>query len=175
MQSNVIITLTGADRIGIVEDVTRLLVDRGGNIEVSHMAHLASEFAILLLVSIPSEQLGGLEMDMQTLIAQGYKVTTTQTKQTTAQAHADWLLYQIVVRGADQEGIVNEIAGTMRQRGINIESMDMQVVQAPFSGTPLFNMTGLIAVPPNLAGQPWEAELLSVGNRLNVDITVTAV
>ena len=175
MHSNIIITLTGTDRIGIVEDVTRLLVGRGGNVEVSHMAHLASEFAILMLVSIPSEQLAGLETDMQSLIAQGYKVTTTQAKQTDAQAHTGWLPYQIEVRGADHEGIVNEIASAMRQRGINIESMDVQVVQAPVSGSPLFNMKGLVSVPSSLAGQPWEADLLNAGNRLNVDITVTAV
>ena len=75
MDTNIILTLTGADRVGIVEEVTGLLLNRGGNVEVSHMAHLASEFAILMLVSIPSEQLAGLETDMQSLIAQGYKVT----------------------------------------------------------------------------------------------------
>ena len=175
MDTNIIITLTGADRVGIVEEVTGLLLNRGGNVEVSHMAHLASEFAILMLVSIPSEQLAGLETDMQSLIAQGYKVTTTQTKQTDAHAYPGWRPYRIEVRGADQEGIVYEIASTMKERGINIESMDMQVVQAPVSGSPLFNMKGLVAVPPSLAGEPWEAALVNVGNRLNVDITVTAV
>lgn len=174
MDTNIILTLTGADRIGIVEEVTGLLLNRGGNVEVSHMAHLASEFAILMLVSMPSEQLAGLQMDMQSLIAQGYQVTTTQTKQTYAQAHPGWLPYQIEVRGADQEGIVHEIASSMREQGINIESMDMQVVQAPVSGSPLFNMKGLVAVPPGLAGQSWVATLVNVGNRLNVDIIVTA-
>jgi len=175
MDTNIILTLTGADRIGIVEEVTGLLLNLGGNVEVSHMAHLASEFAILMLVSLPSEQLDGLETDLQSLIAQGYKVTTTQTRQTDAQAHPGWRPYRIEVRGADQEGIVYEVASAMRQQGINIESMDMQVVEAPVSGSPLFNMKGLVAVPPSLASQPWEAALINVGNRLNVDITVTAM
>lgn len=175
MDTNIILTLTGADRIGIVEEVTGLLLNRSGNVEVSHMAHLASEFAILMLVAIPAEQLGGLEQDMQSLIAQGYKVTTTQTKQTEAQAHPLWRHYRIELLGADQEGIVYEIASTMRQQGINIESMDMQVAQAPVSGSPLFNMKGLVSAPPSLAGGSWEAALIQVGNRLNVDITITAV
>ncbi|MCL4507369.1 MAG: transcriptional regulator [Chloroflexi bacterium] len=174
MDTKIVFTLTGPDRIGIVEEVTRLLLNRGGNVEASRMARLSSEFAILMLVSIPSEQLPGLEMDLQALIAQGYKVTTTQASQTFAQAHPAWLPYQIEVRGADHEGIVHEIAGYLRQRGINIESMDMEVVHAPVSGSPLFTMKGLVAVPPSLAGQPWEAALDDVGNRLNVDITVTA-
>ena len=175
MDTNIILTFTGADRIGIVEEVTRLLLNRGSNVEVSHMAHLASEFAILMLVSLPTEQLAGLEMDLQSLIAQGYKVTTTLTKQTDAHAHTGWRPYQIAVRGADQEGIVHEIARIMREQGINIEFMDMHVAQAPVSGSPLFNMKGVIAVPPSLAGQSWETALIAVGNRLNVDVTVTPV
>ena len=82
MDTNIILTFTGADRIGIVEEVTSLLLNRGSNVEVSHMAHLASEFAILMLVSLPSEQLAGLETDLQSLIAQGYKVTTCSPKAT---------------------------------------------------------------------------------------------
>ena len=174
MDTSIIYTLTGADRIGIVEEITRLLLNHGGNVETSRMVHLASEFAILMLVTIPSEQLAGLETDMQALIAQGYKVTTTQTAQMAAQAHVGWLLYQIEVQGADHEGIVHEVASIMRQRGINIESMDTQVVHAPVSGSPLFNMKGLVSVPPSLVGQGWEAALVNVGNQLNVNITVTA-
>ena len=173
MDTHIIYTLTGSDRIGIVEEVTRLLLKHDGNIEASRMARLASEFAILMLVAIPSEQLVGLELDMQTLIAQGYKVTIALTQQSVDQSRSDWLLYQIEVQGADTEGIVYEIASTMRQRGINIESMDTQVVHAPVSGSPLFNMKGLVAVPPVLAGQPWESALVHVGNQLNVSITVT--
>ena len=80
MDTYIIYTLTGTDRIGLVEEVTQLFFDHGGNVEASRMIHLASEFAILMLVSVPPEQLTSLEMAMQTLIAQGYKVTTTQTK-----------------------------------------------------------------------------------------------
>ena len=174
MDTYIIYTLTGTDRIGLVEEVTQLLFDHGGNVEASRMIHLASEFAILMLVSIPSEQLTSLEMAMQTLIAQGYKVTTTQTKPPIRQSQPGWPSYRIEVHGADHEGIIHEIASTVSQHGINIESMDTQVVPAPVSGSPLFNMQGLIAVPPSLAGQPWEAALVSVGNKLNVDITVIA-
>ena len=50
-QRNLVLTLTGPDRIGIVESVTGLLVARGGNVEMSRMARLGGEFAILMLVS----------------------------------------------------------------------------------------------------------------------------
>ena len=175
MDTPIILTLTGSDRIGIVEEVTRILLNCGGNVEVSHMAHLASEFAILMLVALPDDQVLGLESDMQSLMAQGYKVTLTQASQTEAQAHPGWVSYRVELLGADQEGIVHEVAATMRQQGINIESMDMQVVSAPVSGSPLFNMKGVISVPPGLTGHGWEAALIHTGSRLNVDITLKAI
>src|SRR5690349_484048 len=61
MQRNFVLTLTGPDRIGVVETVTRLLLERGGNVETSRMARLGGEFAILMLVSVPSEQLTSID------------------------------------------------------------------------------------------------------------------
>ena len=53
MKRNFVLTLTGPDRIGIVDRVTGLLLDRGGNVETSRMARLGGEFAVLMLVSLP--------------------------------------------------------------------------------------------------------------------------
>ena len=50
MQKTFVLTLTGPDRIGFVEKVTGLLLERGGNVETSRMARLGGEFAILMLV-----------------------------------------------------------------------------------------------------------------------------
>ncbi len=173
MRENIVFTLTGADRVGIVENVTRMLLDRGGNVETSRMARLGGEFAILMLVSLPSGQLDRLNSDVQELTARGYKVTTTRTGQTYAEAHSGWLPYQIVVQGADHEGIIHQVAHYLSERGINIESMDTETSHAPVSGTPLFSMTALVVVPPNLTGQGWETALECMGNRLNVDIKVS--
>ena len=174
MQANIVLTLTGKDRIGIVEEVTKLLLDLGGNVETSRMSHLGGEFAILMLVSLSAEQLGRLEKDVEKLTAQGYRVTTSRTEHTYAETHPGWLPFQIEVHGADHEGIVHEIAHYLSQHGINIESMDTGTMQAPVSGTLLFTMTALVVVPPNLPGQDWEAKLIDVGHRLNVDIKVSA-
>jgi len=95
MRNNLVFTLTGPDRIGIVEEVTQLLLEHDGNVETSRMVRLGGEFAILMLVSIPADQVTGLSKDVETLIAEGYKVTTSQTDQTYADQHRGWLPYQI--------------------------------------------------------------------------------
>ncbi len=65
MQTNFILTLTGPDRIGIVDKVTGLLLERGGNVETSRMARLGGEFAVLMLVSMPSERFADLEKGLE--------------------------------------------------------------------------------------------------------------
>ncbi len=175
MQTNFVLTLTGPDRIGIVDEVTGLLLERGGNVETSRMARLGGEFAVLMLVSMPSERFSGLDDGLKSLTDRGYKLTTTPSEQTYAGAYVGWLPYRIEVQGADHEGIIHEVAHYLSERGINIESMESEATPAPTSGVPLFSMTALVLVPRNLSGQGWEQGLEQIGGRMNLDVEVTAL
>jgi glycine cleavage system transcriptional repressor len=174
MQKNFVLTVTGPDRIGIVERVTGLLFEHGGNVETSRMARLGGEFAILMLVSMPEDRVTGLGADLEDLAADGYKLTTTATDRAHAGGHPDWLPYQIEVEGADDEGIIHEVARYLSERGINIESVDSETTPAPISGSPLFAMTAQVVAPPTLAGQGWEAGLQEIADRMNLEIRVTS-
>ena len=175
MQKNFVLTLSGPDRIGFVDEVTGLLLDHGGNVETSRMARLGGEFAILMLVSMSAEQFSSLDKDMDRLAARGYKVTTTAAEQTYAEAHPGWLPFRIEVEGADHEGIIHEIAHFLSERGISIEEADSDSTPAPTSGVPLFSMTAQVVVPPILAGQDWEAGLEEIADRMNLEIRVSAL
>lgn len=175
MRTNIVFTLTGPDRIGIVESVTKMFLNHGGNVESSRMARLGGEFAMLMLVSLPEERSAGLDRDIEALVARGYKVTTTLTEQKDAGMHSGWHPFRIEVEGADHEGIIHEIARYLSERGINIESMETGVGHAPVSASPLFTMSAVVAVPPDLATGKWEAALHDTGERLNVDIRVAAL
>jgi glycine cleavage system transcriptional repressor len=174
MQTTFVLTLTGPDRIGIVDEVTGLLLERNGNVEVSRMARLGGEFAVLMLVSMPEARFAGLEEGLGRLTARGYKVTVAPARQTHAEGHPGWPAYRIEVHGADHEGIIHEVAHYLSGLGINIESVDSESAPAPTSGVPLFAMTARVVVPPGLAGTGWEAGLDEVGSRLNLDVRVSA-
>jgi glycine cleavage system transcriptional repressor len=169
-----VLTVTGPDRIGIVERVTGLLVDHGGNVETSRMARLGGEFAILMLVSMPEGRISGLDGDLAALADDGYKVTTTGTDPADAKARPDWLPYRIEVAGADHEGIIHEVARYLAGRGINIESVESETTPAPVSGSPLFAMKAQVIAPPTLANQGWEAGLKALADRMNLEIRVSS-
>ena len=173
MRNNIVFTLTGTDRIGLVHDITELLLAVDGNVETSRMARLGGEFAVLMLVSLPAEQLPHLAEQFRGLMAEGYKVTIGETEPGPGEKPAVWRPYRIEVEGADHEGIIHQIAHHLSQRGINIESMDTGTRPAPVTGTPLFRMTALVAVPPSLEGQDWQSDLEEAGQHLNVDVRVT--
>lgn len=172
MPIDVVITLTGPDRVGIVEAVTRALLELSGNVETSRMARLGGAFAMLMLVALPEERLGELETAFEALIGEGYKLTWSRTEPGEAEP-ADRRAYRVDVCGADHEGIIHEIARGLSERGINIESAETEISQAPVSASPLFSMTAVVAVPSRLVGTAWEAEIAEAGRQANVDVTVT--
>ncbi len=175
MRTDIVFTLTGPDRVGIVEQVTSIMLELGANVESSRMARLGGEFAILMLVSVPAKRAGEVEPAFEGLASSGFRVTVHPTDRTAAEAHRGWFRYQIEVHGADHEGIIKEIAGELAQRGINIESADTGTTRAPVSGTPLFSMTALVVVPPDLDEAEWTESLREAGYQANVGITVTPV
>jgi glycine cleavage system transcriptional repressor len=174
MQKTFVLTVTGADRIGIVERVTGLLFEQGANVETSRMARLGGEFAMLMLVSMPEGRITGLDGALAALVGDGYKVTTSATKPGFVAARPDWLPYRIEVEGADDEGIIHEVARYLSKRGISIESVDSETTPAPVSGSPLFSMTALVVAPPAVAGKGWEAGLAEIADRMNLEIRVSS-
>jgi glycine cleavage system transcriptional repressor len=166
MRTDIVFTLTGTDRVGIVEEVTGVLLGLDGNIETSRMVRLGGEFAMLMLVSLPDER-------RAELVAEGFRITTSLT-QVGENAHPGWLPYRVSVIGADHEGIIHEIAHGLSKQGVNIESMDTGTAEAPVSGTTLFSMTALVLVPPHLTETDWVGALVEAGSQANVDIEVSA-
>ncbi len=169
MRKNLVLTLTGHDRIGIVENVTKLVLEYEGNVEESRMARLGGEFAMVMLVSVREANFEDLRQGMRSLRDEDYKVTTRQTERGHSAKYAGWMPYQVKVSGADHEGIIHDIAQHLANQGINIETMDTSMVQAPMSGTPLFTMMAVVMVPPELINQDWRDDLAEVGDKLNVD------
>jgi glycine cleavage system transcriptional repressor len=173
MRKNLVLTVTGNDRVGIVKEVTRLILQYQGNVDSSRMARLGGEFAMLALVSMPAEQFEPLRKGLQGLRAEGYEVTTRETERGYSRRYVGWLPYLVTVNGADHEGIIHDITQHLADHGVNIETMDTGMVPAPMSGTMLFTMTAVVVAPPELSYYALREELEDVGNSLNVDTEVS--
>lgn len=174
MAKNIVLTLTGKDKIGLVDQVTSVVMKRSGNVESSRMARLGGEFAMLMLVTVSDAEFQNLDKDFQGMRGEGYQIALMQTEDD-SKKYAGWLPYEIEVSGADHEGIIHEISHHLASQGINIESMDTSSAPAPMSGTPLFTMKGVVLVPPKVNVNDWGDELEEVGDKLNVSVKVEVV
>ncbi len=172
MRTDVVLTLTGPDRVGIVEEVTRVLRDLGGNVGTGRMARLGGGFAILMLVSLPQDVRLQVDSAFESLLSAGYKITVSEAGE--APELSRTAEYRIVVSGADHEGIAHEIVSRLAAHGINIESAETGTVEAPVSGIPLFFMTATVRVPLDIDESEWIATLDEAARQAGVDIEVSA-
>jgi glycine cleavage system transcriptional repressor len=172
MNKRLVMTLTGRDRVGLVEHITRRVLEYKGNVEESRMARLGGEFAVLMKISVPDQKFDGLQDCLTSLRDEGFKVETVPTEEGDSTKYSGWVPYQIEVNGADHEGIVHTLTRQLAARGVNIETMETDMTKAPMSGTPLFMMKAVILVPPEIKFPELIQELKPIGDDLNVDVEI---
>ncbi|MBN1999677.1 transcriptional regulator [candidate division KSB1 bacterium] len=169
MKNYIVLTLTGTDRIGLVDQITDIILKNKGNIEASKMARLGGEFAMLAFISVPENNKDHLSQKLLGLKTEGFLIVVKETGPGQTQKYHGWLPYKLDVHGADHEGIIHQIAHDLAQKGVNIESMDTGMIQAPMSGTPLFFMSAVVLVPPALIFQHLREGLERSSDEVNVN------
>ena len=171
MRKQLVLTASGRDRPGVLEEVTRLIVRHQGNVETSRFQRLGGDFAMLMFVTAPEEQIERLRDVLGELHFAKFDV---QTRLSEAVDTADEGATQcaITVLGADHLGIIHEITRYLADQGINVERMNTEVAAAPMSGTPLFSMAAVVRIPRKLSIDDLREALDFIGGELNVDAQV---
>lgn len=146
-----LVTSVGEDRPGILARLTEVFVSHGANLEESRMAILGGEFAAIMLISIPDENLAALNKDLDKLQAEGLTVTSKKTQSIKADRFKDHLGCKVILKGADHEGIVYRVSAYLRDKAVNIQSAETELVHAPQTGSPLFHLRAIVFVPPAIA------------------------
>lgn len=165
-----LLTVVGSDRPGIVGDVAREIDRVEGNVEQSRSARLGGEFAGFFLVRLARERESALRSGLESLGGRGL---TVQVKATSAGERRQGLIpCQLTVAGADHEGIIHEIGSLLSAKGINIAEMTTDVHPSPVSATPMFSMQAVIEVPREQDLKELRRFLEEVGDREIVDISL---
>ncbi len=171
MRRQMVLTASGRDRVGIVEEITALILRFEGNIEASRMVRLGGDFAMLMFVTAPEERIEGLRAAVAEVHYSKYDVQT-RLSEVDEPEEAAAIPCAINVRGADHMGILHQIARYLGQQGINVETMTTEIVAAPMSGTPLFTMAAVVRVPPQLAIEDLREAMEFIGEEVGVDTEV---
>ncbi|MFZ6026944.1 MAG: glycine cleavage system protein R [Chloroflexota bacterium] len=167
-----VITFVGPDKPGTVASITKVTSRHQANIEESRMARLGGEFAVIMLISLPEDERETFLDGLKALETLGLNVFSRETNLARLAMLEGYVPYEVLVFGADHEGIVHQVAEYMASEGINIETADTQVTKAPLTGTPLFSMRAIVQAPPALTLHRLRVKLNEVGDSLGVDIEV---
>lgn len=161
------VTAVGADRPGIVAAVTRVLHERGGNLESSAMTILGGHFAIVLLVATEDEPAAlrdaltaataELDLTVSVSVADGSRTAGDPT-------------HQLSVYGADRPGIVAGVSAAVAEVGANVTDLETQVVGT--DDDPIYAMLIELVVDDE---DRLEARLDAVCAELGVDHTLRPI
>ena len=172
-RKQLVLTASGRDRVGIVEQMTELLLRFDGNVESSRMVRLGGDFAMLMFVTAPEDRIKGLRDALSEVHYASYDVHT-RLSEVSDPEESSAVPCAITVLGADHMGIIHQISRYLAEQGLNLETMTTEVVAAPMSGSPLFTMSAVVRVPPQLEVGDLREALEFIGDEMGVDTKVFA-
>jgi glycine cleavage system regulatory protein len=168
--ASLILTVIGDDRPGLVSDLSAPISAQGANWERSRMSRLAGKFAGIVQLSVAEERLATLLEQLAALADQGIHVTHERTDTPRDQEAVE---LRLELLGADHPGIVAEISASFAGRGVSIEELDTDFVDAPMAGGKLFQAQAVLSAPPSTDVDELRSVLEALADDLMVDIKLS--
>lgn len=167
--SNLVLTVVGDDRAGLVAALADVVSAHGGNWEHSQLAELAGTFAGIVVVSVPDDRLADLTAALGQL--DGLLTVTAHPGSDAPPLPAQKDL-TLTVLGNDHPGIVRDISAVLSRHGASIESLTSESREAPMSGGRLFEATVVARLPQGAEPATIAADLERLAAEILVDISL---
>ncbi|MBN1836029.1 MAG: amino acid-binding protein [Spirochaetales bacterium] len=174
MKSHAVVTATGPDRVGIVDDLTTIILEGHCNVEESRMAVLGGEFAVILLLSGTADEVAALIREMPAKGPDlGLQISLKETLPAKPAPQSRPYLLESV--SLDTPGIVHSITTLLRRHGVNINDLETETIPAPWTGAPMFVMKARLTVPGGVSIAALREEVETLEAEQNLDIKLTPI
>ncbi|HEV8293320.1 MAG TPA: ACT domain-containing protein [Tepidisphaeraceae bacterium] len=173
--THVILTAIGADRPGLVDEVSEFIFQRGGNIEDSRMVNLRGQFAMMVLIGAAEQTLSRLKSELWQLQQQSHLQIELRLASEARTASAQAIPYRLTATAIDQPGLVHRLSHLLRGAEVNIESLETHLKPAPITGTPMFEMELVISVPRSTSIARLKEQIAAMCGELNIDFELERV
>lgn len=169
MTTNLVLTVIGNDKPGLVESLSEIIASNSGNWLESSMSQLAGKFAGILLVSVADKHADKLISELNGLSTQ---LTLVIEKADGDNGAGPAKTVNLSLVGNDRPGIVREISSALSTMSVNVEQLNTQCVPAPMSGSALFKTNASLKVPADLALDELQSKLEQLADDLIVEIEI---
>ena len=167
-----VLTVLGDDRPGLVDSLSGVITDHGGNWERSQMARLGGKFAGIVQVNVPSASASQLEAALQAFSDEG--VLDVRVHHAGAEPVTEGARFVLSLVGTDRPGLVHSVSAALAELGASIEELDTATSHAPMSGGPLFEATAAVVLPRGVSIDDVRDQLEALADRLMVDIDLSS-
>jgi glycine cleavage system regulatory protein len=168
--ADLVLTLIGPDRPGLVEAVAAIVRAHGGNWLESRMARLGGKFAGLLRAELPADRVTAASRELAGLETRGLRVVVEVQDATERPPEAAGVRMDLDIVGVDRAGIVREIFQLLAATGINVEELATDRRSAPMSGEMLFEAHAVVHVPQSADLAALRGTLERAAQDLMVDV-----
>ncbi len=162
-----VISVLGDDRAGLVDALSGVITDHGGNWDRSHMTQLAGKFAGVVLVTLSGERSSEFIQALESLEHSGLLHLSVEQGHDKTVAGA---AIEIRLVGNDHPGIVHELSHLLANRGISIDDLQTRTSPAPMAGGSLFEAVARVRLPANVSSDSVIDEVEALAADLMVDI-----
>jgi glycine cleavage system regulatory protein len=168
MNNSIVLTVIADDQPGVIQAVSSVLRNHDGNWTQSSMSSLAGQFAGILLVFVPADNVDACISELHGLESEGIRIIThvSDDQSETGQTHE----YELKLIGNDRPGIVHEITELLASHKVNVNNFETLVESASMGGGELFKAKAQLVVPKTTDIDVLAGELEDIANDLMVDI-----
>ncbi len=128
-----VITLIGTDRPGLVETLSDTVFQHHGSWQASSLSKLAGKFAGIVQVDIKNEDAESLAKALNNIPELDVLIADTPR-----QSEPDSTTHSLTVTGNDRSGIIQEVTREIAKFGININKLKSHAQSAANSGGMIF-------------------------------------
>lgn len=162
--AQLLLTLVGPDREGLVQNLSTVVAEHHGNWLESQMARLGGSFAGIALVDVPDERVEALTSAVEGL--GDLHVTVSPAGEYTGKPGTPMTVHLV---GNDRPGIVREVTTVLAGQGVTIDEMHTGTRPAPMADTVLFETTAQVRLPEGVEASAVRESLEAIADELMVD------
>ena len=174
MDTHLVISAVGRDRPGLIDDLSRAILDCGCNIGDSRMAVLGSELAMMMALSGHWNAIAKFENQLPKL-EESLDLKIISKRSEPRSGTENLIPYGVEVVSIDHPGIVYEVTNFFSRRGINVEDLYTSSYPAPHTGAAMFALHMTIGIPADTAIASVRGDFMDFCDDLNLDAMMAPV
>ena len=169
--AQLVVTVMGRDRPGIVRQLAERAQRYGANWASSRMSRIAGEFAGTVHLEVPAAAVGPLTEALQGLDTAGLKMMIAAGDAANSTPPGFRRLALELV-GEDRVGIVSQVTSMLAARDISIASLQTELVGSGSAAVSSFKIAAQLLVPSAQDVAALQRELGTLAQEMRLDITL---